>query len=118
MDLPHEDSTREDRSLEAVIAAYLRASRAGRVPDRAEYLARYPELAGELESFFAEYEAFDRIASPIRAVQLRKDDRSTALDPSRVGFGDFELVRLLGSGGWESSTRPSRRASIARSPSR
>lgn len=40
-------------TLDVVLACYTRAAAAGHVPGKAELLRRHPELATELESFFA-----------------------------------------------------------------
>ena len=102
----------DETSLESIIAAYLRDGRAGRKPDRTWYLERYPDFAGDLEAFFAEYDEFDRMASPLREIgreiQSRSDGHIPTLNPTREGqgfapvprdFGGFELIRVLGSGG-------------------
>src|SRR5437764_14573527 len=52
--------------LDEVILAYVQAVEAGRSPDRAEWLARYPHLAGELTAFFADQDQFSSLVAPIR----------------------------------------------------
>jgi hypothetical protein len=45
-----------DSQFEKVVAAFLEAVQAGRRPDRAKLLARFPELAERLESFLADHD--------------------------------------------------------------
>src|SRR5438270_505940 len=75
--------------LDAVVTAYLEAVEAGQSPDRGHWLARFPELAGELEVFFADQDDLDQLARPLREA-ARADGLS---------FGDYELLDELGRGG-------------------
>jgi WD40 repeat protein/tRNA A-37 threonylcarbamoyl transferase component Bud32 len=53
-------SSREHRVNE-LIAAYLQAVDAGQAPDRREWLARYADLAADLEAFLVDYEQADQV---------------------------------------------------------
>ena len=53
-------------SLDAVIAGYVLAVEAGEVPNRQELLDRHPEHAEALQTFFADLDRIDRVASPLR----------------------------------------------------
>jgi formylglycine-generating enzyme required for sulfatase activity len=83
---------REER-LDAAVAAYLQAAEAGAEPDRQEWLARHPDLAADLEGFFAGLARLERVAAPLRA----------AVEPAAVPPGqtldDFRIVREVGRGG-------------------
>jgi WD40 repeat protein len=60
---PEDD--REAR-LNEVIAVYLEDLEAARSPDRSALLARHPDLAAELASFFANQDHLDRMTAPLR----------------------------------------------------
>jgi serine/threonine-protein kinase len=101
----------EDRFEEAVWA-YLQARESGQRADTQEWLARYPEVAAELASFFAAQEELDRLAAPLRVPPSDTKDSSTA-DQERTDqgtgstgpdsfprtLGDYELLGELGHGG-------------------
>jgi hypothetical protein len=79
-----------EERLEEAIALYLEADDAGRAPDRRDWLARYPDLAGPLEAFFAGQQRMERFAEPL-------------LPPPGPGcwprFDDFEILEEIGRGG-------------------
>ena len=101
-----------------IIAAYLQAVDAGQAPDRQELLARHPELATELQAFFADHDKVDQLAEPLRpaagiAAQPAAALPTVGLAPTlAVGaapgtnglgtvpyFGDYELVEEIARGG-------------------
>jgi serine/threonine protein kinase len=107
-------SSREER-VNAAIAAYLEAADAGRPPDRREFLARHPDIAAELEAFFADRDRFQRLAAPLppaaptvnpvdagaEAATLapaRGEPAATELGTVRY-FGDYELLEEIARGG-------------------
>jgi hypothetical protein len=55
-------STEREDILDKILAEYLQAVEAGQPCNRRELLARYPELAAELNAFFADEDRFDRLA--------------------------------------------------------
>ncbi len=125
---PGPDDDREQR-LNEVIAAYLEDREAGRSPDRSGLLARHPDLAADLASFFANQDHLDRLTAPLRDPVAPGDstrgdngiDSSDLDDPTpsvvpfpvagqggRPGrsrtqsvryFGDYELMEIIAEGG-------------------
>src|SRR5262245_34934977 len=85
---------RETR-LDEVVTAYLRAASTGPPPDRGELLAHYPDLAGELAGFFADQDAVQCWATPLRQAVLAASEPV----PELGAFGDYELLELIGHGG-------------------
>src|SRR5438128_1404590 len=107
-------SEREHR-LEQVLAAYLLAVEAGAPPDRQEFLARHPDLADELCQFFADRDAMQQLAGPLRAAvgvgqaaaqpsqgprTLAEGEPSLPTPGTQVRyFGDYELLEAIAHGG-------------------
>src|SRR5437762_8205249 len=81
---------REQR-LDAILADYFKTASAEHGPDPEALIARYPDLAGELAEFFADYRNLNRVVEPVR----------TALPPTAVGrsFGDYEVLEVIAHGG-------------------
>jgi hypothetical protein len=90
----HDPSASRDQRVDAVIAAYLEAVDAGRAPDRQELLGRHPELAGELEAFFADHDRVDQLAQPLR-LPSPPASRGTVPDDGATGaYGTAEAATL------------------------
>jgi WD40 repeat protein len=100
-----------EQALNEIITAYLKAVEAGQAADPAEWLARYPEFAGELMEFFADQKVLDRAAAPLRAVLSAPSAAGEALTVApgdgqvrqSLGsiryFGDYELLEEIARGG-------------------
>jgi hypothetical protein len=107
------EKSERERRLEEVLAAYLRAVEGGAAPDRAELLARHPDLADELREFFANQDAIRQLAQPLRAAVrggLAEDvhegdtmppgEQTVPAPGTRVRyFGDYELLEEIARGG-------------------
>src|SRR5262249_47162071 len=66
---PSAAGTREQRLQEAILS-YLKAADASQPPDPQEFLARYPDLAPELEAFFADQKRRHPLVELLRALAL------------------------------------------------
>jgi WD40 repeat protein len=104
------DTTPPDSSLDDILAAYLDDVESGRDPDRQAIIARYPELAPELEAFFENIDHVGRLAgSPplpragnalLTVFPANRDVADGEGERTRIGyFGDYELLREIGRGG-------------------
>src|SRR5262249_38670996 len=94
---PHSPSGSGGR-VDRILADYLDAERAGRAPGREELLRAHPDLADELSSFFADRDAFRRLADPLApgaAEAATVGLSAEAQGPAPLGtvrsFGDYEL---------------------------
>jgi WD40 repeat protein len=83
------------RTLDEAIAEYFQAVEAGRSPDPKAWLSRYPSLASELDAFFKDHAAFERMAATLHGPKAATD-----VVPTRVRyFGDYELLEEIARGG-------------------
>ncbi len=93
-------STDREERLDEAVAAYFLAVEADRAPDRQEWLARYPDVAGELEHFFARIERIDRLTAPFRLLATAASGVTHSEGSGGLGrLGDFHLLREVGRGG-------------------
>ena len=112
-------------SVGKVIADYLRAIQAGNPPDREQLIGRYPKLAGELRTFFANHDQMahaapsdqqtlppagvDATEEAIAAKDVPAEDATlpptgpiAKATESRAGtehFGDYEVIEEIARGG-------------------
>jgi hypothetical protein len=61
-----DDLADPERRLCEALAAYFEAVKAGQVRDRDTWLARYPDLAGELVAFLEQQDRLLRVTGPLR----------------------------------------------------
>lgn len=85
------DSLRQ-AELDDVLADYLRRQERGEAIDRDALLAKHPELAGDLQEFFANQERFGKV--------MQAPPGSSGSAPTRLRyFGDYELLDEIAHGG-------------------
>ncbi len=98
---PDKSETREDdpRLLRAA-QEYLAAIEAGARPARAEFVARFPDIAAELGPYLDALDLF-HTATPQRPTAEEKASSGPAVDDSLPAepLGDFRIVRRIGRGG-------------------
>jgi serine/threonine protein kinase len=99
MSIPANDSSADDSRVNEIIAAYLAAVNAGREPDRQALLHQHPDLAAELEAFFAHRDAFDRLAPSGPATVSRAEQPAPVPSVKIRYFGDYELLEEIARGG-------------------
>ena len=106
MTAKHKDLVAQDQRLAEIIAAHVQAIEAGQSPDREELVNRNPDLASELNDFFADQDEFDRVMSPYRwpvpATQFfasSSAQESNSVESLGHHVGDYELIEEIARGG-------------------
>jgi tRNA A-37 threonylcarbamoyl transferase component Bud32/tetratricopeptide (TPR) repeat protein len=84
-----------EEQLDEAVAAYLEAVERGSAPSREEWLARYPDLAEGLATYFADTDRVRCWTVPF----CEAARGAAAAAPAVTRFGDYELVREIGRGG-------------------
>ncbi|HEV3085367.1 MAG TPA: protein kinase, partial [Gemmataceae bacterium] len=84
------DSEEREQRLQEILVRYVEALEEGHPPEPKEFVARYPEFAGDLEEYFAGLRQLDRVAAPLRGLVRPAVARQ---------LGDFRLLREVGRGG-------------------
>ena len=84
--------------IDAAIAEYLQAAEAGTAPPREDWLAKYPDLRGELEQFLADRSAFKHAAQPVDQLTMPMLESVPSTNLLRY-FGDYELIDEIARGG-------------------
>src|SRR6516162_3566854 len=93
-----------EERIDELIAEFLVAEAAGQAPDRAALLARHPDLADELRSFFADHDRMRIMAEPLHT-PVAAEAPTLGLDaPVSPGttvryFGDYEILEEIARGG-------------------
>jgi serine/threonine-protein kinase len=83
-------------SLSSVVLACIKDIEAGRRPDRAALLPRYPHLAAGLAAFL---DAWERLSGPIAPLRVTPPTGPEVPAPPPGPFGDYEILGELGKGG-------------------
>jgi hypothetical protein len=84
------DCEEREQRLQEILVRYVEALEEGHSPEPKEFVARYPEFAGDLEEYFAGLAQLDRLAAPLRGLVRPAVARQ---------LGDFRLLREIGRGG-------------------
>ena len=90
-----EDLADPERRLCEALAAYFDAVKAGQVPERHAWLARYPDLADELVAFLDQQDRLLRVTGPLRSIVEGNGVGSYPKEidsPAVHVFGDYELI--------------------------
>jgi hypothetical protein len=88
------DESLRDERVNQILADLLEAEHRGQPIDPPEVLRRHPDLAGELQSFFADRERFRRQAPTVAPGD------PAPIPGDKVGsFGDYELLEQVARGG-------------------
>src|SRR5579871_2025053 len=100
-----DEGDREGR-LDRVLAGFLDEAESGTRPDRRQWLVEHPEFFDELSDFFADLDAIERIAAPLRDAalagqrELIPDWLDPPAHPEHLGsLGGYEVIDWLGRGG-------------------
>src|SRR6266540_3887018 len=89
-----EGITEREARLDQVIAEFLQASSAEQGANQAEWLARYPDLASDLQAFFADRACVATWTDPIR--QMAGVVRSALQDPHETIALDSRTAQPVG----------------------
>src|SRR5260370_32623866 len=86
----------EDPRVFKVVQEYLAELEAGRQPRRADFVARFPDIAKQLAPYLEALDLFHAAAPTTRAAGSRTAaDESLPTEP----LGDFRIMREIGRGG-------------------
>src|SRR5215472_13610279 len=85
-------------SMARALEEYLAAAEAGTAPPREQFLARYPELAEDLDACLAALRFIGRAAQGPRSV-VAEVAGAEPPEPATGQLGDFRLIREVGRGG-------------------
>ncbi|HYT95493.1 MAG TPA: serine/threonine-protein kinase [Gemmataceae bacterium] len=96
-----------DDCLAAAVTEYVKAVEAGQTVAAEAWLARYPEVAGELADFFAAHAEVDRLAAPLRTAlgaatvpfATSEEGSTRPALPAPPSFGDYEVLEEIGRSG-------------------
>ena len=85
-----DDLADPERRLCEVLAAYFEAVKAGQAPEREAWLARYPDLAGQLTAFLEQQDRLLRVTEPLRTIAEASGHLGSQADrgPSRAPNGN------------------------------
>src|SRR5262249_18285264 len=92
---PSEDrETARQERINAIIADYLEAVEAGLAPDGKKFIQGHPDLAAELEAFFADQSRFAKAAGQLGPAPANRPPLPSEIPT--IGLGDPSPVAPLG----------------------
>ena len=96
----HDGQTPDDPRLVEAVQQYMTALDAGQRPNRRDFVAQHPEIAGELSACLDGLAFVHSIAGQMNHPAPEAAPRAPELDPATAQpIGDFRLVREIGRGG-------------------
>src|SRR5262249_1895265 len=101
---PPAETARQD-PLEEVLCKYMQCLDRGEAVDREQFLARHPELAEELRSYFAASDEVEQIARqagggpPTEPCDHTWPEKAPQAEGHARRVGDYELLEQIGEGG-------------------
>jgi len=107
------DNSEHSNLFNQIIAQYLEADRTGQASNRHELLKRYPELANELQAFFADHDKMNELAEPLRPVANTREAETGAEVSNSPGDNDNALADTATLPPADSSDEPKRSAAPA-----
>jgi serine/threonine protein kinase/WD40 repeat protein len=88
-----------DTRLGEVVAAYLRGQETGQPVSREALLAEHPDLAAELEAFFANHDRLEQLTGIVSRRTRGTGSAGGSPGTTIRYFGDYELLEEIASGG-------------------
>src|SRR5438093_7337030 len=104
------DLSVQGQRVNEVLADYLRAVDADQAPSRQELLDRHPDLAAELQAFFADHDELNQFGGAARAAKESKEPTGSPAGEATLAqgetaapdmgtrlryFGDYELLEEI-----------------------
>lgn len=90
------DSSSDRNALEVLAEEFVERYRNGERPPLSEYIARYPDLAAEIEELFPALLMMENL-KPAEEEEAPKERRLTSVEIDQIG--DFRIIREVGRGG-------------------
>jgi WD40 repeat protein/tRNA A-37 threonylcarbamoyl transferase component Bud32 len=110
MKVDHNGVNDREQRLDQVLADYFRAAEAGPACNRRDWLRSHPDVAAELQEFFADQDRFEPLAALLRELSGILSPSRTPADPGHrspvtptgappSSIGNYEQLELIAEGG-------------------
>src|SRR4051812_20288683 len=100
---PVETTPERGAILDELLAAWERARESGPLPDRAAWLAWFPDFAADLDKYFANLDRVRACLHPFRAGSSGSSVSGTSRDDTFLetpqSLGGYQIIRKIGQGG-------------------